>query len=65
MDKRLKTLFDYQRFKGDPKLEKIIDDTESRYSEELSDDEISIVSAAGDRFARQAKETDDNDVNLI
>ncbi len=60
MDKKLKALFDYQKFKGNKKLERLIVETESRYSRELSDDEISIVSAAGEPLAKMT-ESEDND----
>lgn len=48
MEKKLKKLFDYQRFEKNERLEKIIKETESRYGEELSDDDLSLVNAAGD-----------------
>ena len=48
MEKKLKKLFDYQRFEKNEKLEKLIRDTESRYATELSDDDLSLVSAAGE-----------------
>ncbi len=58
MEQRLKTLFDYQKFKGDAGLAQMITETEARYAKELGDDEIAIVSAAGDPFAE--KDEDDN-----
>ena len=49
----LKGLFDFQRFEGDPALQRLIEETEARYfREELSDDALSMVSAAGDPFSR-------------
>ena len=48
MEKKLKKLFDYQRFEKNERLEKIIKETESRYAAELSDDDLSLVNAAGD-----------------
>lgn len=48
MEKKIKKLFDYQRFEKNEKLEKLIRDTESRYAKELSDDDLSHVSAAGE-----------------
>ena len=47
MEKKLKTLFDYQRFEPSPRLEKLIRNTESRGRRELSDDEAEMVAAAG------------------
>jgi len=64
MDKKLKALFDYQKFKGNKKLEHLIVETESRYAKELSDDEISIVSAAGEPLARMAESEDHDDDGL-
>ncbi len=60
MEKRLKTLFDYQRFKEDPTLAKLIAASESHCSQELGDEEIAAVSAAGDRFAAMTEDTDDD-----
>ena len=48
MEKKLKKLFDYQRFEKNERLEKIIRETESRYAKELSDDDLSLVNAAGE-----------------
>ena len=44
----LKRLFDYQRFEGNKRLQKLIDETEARSGEELSDDMLGFVAAAGD-----------------
>lgn len=48
MEKKLKKLFDYQRFEQNDKLEKLIHETESRYAKGLSDDDLSFVNAAGE-----------------
>ena len=48
MERRLSRLFDYQRFEQNDKLEKLIHETEGRYLNALSEDELSLVSAAGD-----------------
>ena len=48
MEKKLKKLFDYQRFEKNERLEKIIKKTESRYGGELSDDDLSLVNAVGE-----------------
>ena len=48
MEKKLKKLFDYQRFAGNPHLARIISETEDRYGKELSDDSLAQVSAAGE-----------------
>ena len=55
MEKKLKKLFDYQRFEKNERLEKIIKETESRYGGELSDDELSFVNAAGEPTAPTRK----------
>lgn len=60
MDKKLKALFDYQKFKANKKLERLIIETENRFPKELSDNEISIVSAAGEPLAKM-KNSEDND----
>ena len=48
MENRLKSMFEYQRFEQNPRLAKLIRETESRYGAELSDDDLDIVSAAGE-----------------
>ena len=48
MEKKLKNIFDFQRFEKNERLEKLIRETESRYAAELSDDDLSLVNAAGD-----------------
>lgn len=60
MDKKLRTMFDYQRFAKSEKLAKVIAETESRYGNALSDEELEMVSAAGDtgteKFKREQQE---------
>ena len=48
MEKKLKSLFEYQRFEKNEKLEKLISQTESRFERELSEDDLFLVNAAGD-----------------
>lgn len=49
MEKKLKQLFDFQRFSENERLAGLIRETESRYeSVELSDDSLSRVAAAGE-----------------
>ena len=45
---RLFALFDYQRIAENPRLAKMIEDTEARYGAALSDDSLEFVSAAGE-----------------
>lgn len=47
-EKKLKALFDYQRFEKNERLAKLIGKTESRYGQQLSDDELGMVNAAGE-----------------
>ena len=49
-------LFDYQRFENDPQLQSVIDGVEGVYGAELSDDELTQVSAAGELY--RTKRTD-------
>ena len=49
MEKKLKALFDYQRFEGNAALAALIRETEQREAvRELSEDELAFVNAAGD-----------------
>ncbi len=50
MESKISRLFDYQKFEPNSKLDKLIQDVESRYSLDdnmLSDDELGMVNAAG------------------
>ena len=47
-EQALKKLFDYQKFGKNERLERIIKETEIRYDAELSDDDLSLVNAAGE-----------------
>ena len=52
-EKRLRALLDFQRFERDPALQSVLDEVKSRYfGEELSDDALSMLSAAGDPFSQ-------------
>lgn len=47
--KKLSRAFDFQKFQQNPKLAGVIRDVESRYDKAaLSDDDLEMVSAAGD-----------------
>ena len=46
--KKLKALFDYQRFERNERLQALIEDTENRCMNALSDDDLEWVSAAGE-----------------
>ncbi len=46
--KKLKALFDYQRFERNKRLQALIEDTENRCMNALSDDDLEWVSAAGE-----------------
>jgi hypothetical protein len=50
-EKLLAGLFDFQRFERSPALQRVIDGVETRYfGEELTDDALKNISAAGDPF---------------
>ena len=48
MTKKLTALFDYQRFERHERLQALIEDTENRCMNALSDDDLEWVSAAGE-----------------
>ena len=48
MESRLTGLFDYQKFAGHSRLSDMLADVDSRYGSALSDDDLELVSAAGD-----------------
>ncbi len=58
MDKSLKTLFAYQGFAANKRLDALIRDTESRYSDEIADDELESVNAAGGGYLTSSSKKD-------
>lgn len=50
MDRTLKSLFAYQGFAANKRLDALIKDTESRYSDMISDDELEGINAAGSGY---------------
>lgn len=60
-ENKLKRLFEYQRFENNTRLAELIGETEGRYAAELDDDELYMVSAAGDIAGENGiKEKKDN-----
>ncbi|MCR5404969.1 MAG: hypothetical protein K6E91_14290 [Butyrivibrio sp.] len=50
MESKLARMFDYQKYESNSRLDRIIRDVESRYSdgmEVMSDDELGMLNAAG------------------
>lgn len=60
-EQKLTRLFDRQDFAQNPTLTAIIDEVEARYFAELSDEDLSLISAAGEQTARLSP--DDTDEN--
>ena len=48
MNKKLTNLFDLQKFHKNKQLDELIAETHSRYNKEISEDDLSEISAAGD-----------------
>ncbi len=48
IEQKLKDLFDLQSFVGNAHIEKLVQETNSRYGAELPDDMLDFVSAAGE-----------------
>lgn len=47
MEKKLRSLFEFQRFEGNRELQSLIEETEKRSAQALSDDDLWMVNAAG------------------
>lgn len=47
MEKTLKTMFEFQRFAGNPRLSRMLAEAEARCDALLDDDLLDFVSAAG------------------
>jgi hypothetical protein len=64
MERKLKALFDFQKFEGNSALQSVIDSVHSRYTaRELNLDEMEWVNAAGTVTARPGKKDDPTDAN--
>lgn len=65
MNMKLTNLFDLQKFHKNKQLDTLIAETHSRYNKEISEDDLSEISAAGDINHRThiplKTEGDDND----
>ena len=48
MEGKLRGLFEYNRFSENARLSKLIEETDSRYGTELSDNDLLLVNAAGE-----------------
>ena len=59
--KKLTALFDYQRFERNKKLQALIEDTENRCMNALSDDDLEWVSAAGEETDLKDKQDGQED----
>ena len=55
MEARLSALFDRQRKVDDPRLARLIGETEARWGAPIADDDLASVAAAGDLDAAQGK----------
>ena len=55
MEARLSALFDRQRKVNDPRLARLIGETEARWGAPIADDDLASVAAAGDLDAAQGK----------
>ena len=57
---KLSRLFDFQRFEGNARLQKVIDETHRRLeARELNDDELDFVAAAGEQTPPKPKKPGD------
>ena len=48
MEEKLKKWFDLQQFEQNPRLMAMLEETEARYGQQLTDDDLSQVAAAGE-----------------
>ena len=56
MEKKLRKLFDFQRYEGNASLQSVIDDVHSRYAKrELDMDDMEWVNAAGSSDSPEKK----------
>lgn len=62
MENKIKALFDFQRFQGNKRLAEMIAEAEQSLNGELSDEELSYVSAAGVLYEASEKEDERNGI---
>ena len=66
MERKLYQAFDRQRFQQNTRLAGVIDDVESRYAHALTDDDLELVSAAGDAEpVRPVDRTEPDNVEIV
>lgn len=57
MEEKLVRLLDYQRFQKNSRLEELLRDLDDRYGEELPEDSLSMVGAAGEAWPAGRQKT--------
>lgn len=61
MERKLKALFDFQKFEQNKRLSKMIDEANSSTDGELDDEDLSFVAAAGETYVPENEgKTNDN-----
>lgn len=55
MEEKIALLLDYQRFGENPEIERMLQELENRYGEELTEESLSMVSAAGDTWHNEGQ----------
>lgn len=48
MEKKLQSMFEYQKFSGNARLASLIEETEARMSQQMKDEDLFFVNAAGE-----------------
>ena len=61
MEAELRRLFDFQKFSENLRLAKMMNETEKRYGEALSDEELEQVNAAGEFVPFESREDNSDD----
>ena len=61
MEEELRRLFDFQKFSENLRLAEMKDETEKRYGEALSDEELEQVNAAGEFVPFESREDNSDD----
>lgn len=61
MEKKLRQLFDFQKFSENLRLAEMIEETEKCYGKTLSDDDLEQVNAAGEFVLQKGREDNSDD----
>ena len=64
MENKLFKLFDFQKYENNDRLAKLINESEDRLNEALSDDELEFLAAGANQYNQKNEEIESGQENL-